>query len=1270
MIHAPQLLADLSRQLKRLEDDLRARIAELPELDAALRVEWQAARDADRCAEPFESWADQVITQAGVHWLLSCVFLRFIEDNQLVDRPWLSGTPDSGRLALARDRHEAYFRAHPLESDRDYLLAAFREAGTLHGLQTFFDEAHNPVFRLGISGDAAMALRQFWQAVDPTSGALVHDFTDPEWDTRFLGDLYQDLSEATRKRYALLQTPEFVEEFILDRTLTPAIREFGYQSARMIDPTCGSGHFLLGGFHRLVGEWQRREPGRNPRDIAQKALAAVAGVDLNPFAVAIARFRLLVAALKVCEVRRLADAPNLKLQVVIGDSLLHGPRFGFKETEDMFQRADDYADTGLAHAFASEDLAEVQKILGRQYHAVVGNPPYIVVKDAALNQAYRRRYVSCHMKYSLGCPFTERFFELAQTGRDGQGEAAKAGFVGLITANSFMKREFGAKLIEQVLPALDLTHVIDTAGAYIPGHGTPTVILFGRHRPPVAGEVRTVMGIKGEPSTPEDPAQGLVWSAIVGQVDVAGSESDFVSVTDTPRATFGKHPWSIGGGGASDLKDLIEADRLTLSQVCDSVGITSFTLEDDVFVNPASVFSRLGVRASMLRGMVSGDEVRDWSHAPAASALFPYGAEFERIDLLSSPSAHRVMWPYRNNLSNNKMFGKQTKVEAGLKWWEYGRLTTRKLRVPFSITFAFVATHNHFVLDRGGQVFNRSAPVIKLPAEATEDEHLGLLGLLNSSVACFWLKQVCHNKGSTVDQRGARQTTMPFEDFYEFTGTKLEQFPVTDGTPIRFAASLEALVQQRTSRLPAALLADAQPLPTRATLAAAHAEFESLLRRMIALQEELDWRCYRLYGLLPEGAAELEHPNPPEVRLGERAFEIVLARRMAEGKESTTWFERHGSTPITEIPAHWPADYRAVVERRIALIGAERNIGLIERPEYKRRWNTPSWEDQEQAALRDWLLARLESARYWPRGEGREDAAGAAGGAGEPAQLSSINRLADAARLDADFMQIAELYAGRADFDVTRLVGELIAAESVPFLPVLRYTETGLRKRAQWEDCWALQRREDAIDAEVEQGADARRQELLAIVGQGRDGGELDAEDLRWVEETLATELAKTKAERKAAEVGRIPVPPKYQSKDFQKADFWRLRGGLDVPKERWVSYPGCERGADGSLPIAWAGWDHLQQATALAGYYLDMKDTEGWPTDRLLALLAGLLELLPWLKQWHNALDPNFGERMGDYYDGFVRDEAKALGVTLEALRAWKPAVTAARRGRRRSVS
>ena len=69
-----------------------------------------------------------------------------------------------------------------------------------------------------------------------------------------------------------------------------------------------------------------------------------------------------------------------------------------------------------------------------------------------------------------------------------------------------------------------------------------------------------------------------------------------------------------------------------------------------------------------------------------------------------------------------------------------------------SFTLRGIATHNHFVLDRGGKVFKQTAPVIKLPADATTTDHLTLVGLLNSSVACFWMKQVFHNKGgSTVD---------------------------------------------------------------------------------------------------------------------------------------------------------------------------------------------------------------------------------------------------------------------------------------------------------------------------------------------------------------------------------------------------------------------------------------------------------------------------------------------------------------------------------------
>ena len=66
----------------------------------------------------------------------------------------------------------------------------------------------------------------------------------------------------------------------------------------------------------------------------------------------------------------------------------------------------------------------------------------------------------------------ERFFDLALIGD--RTPQHPAGFVGQITANSFMKREFGSKLVEKFLPKWDLTHVIDT-GIGIPTDELPSI---------------------------------------------------------------------------------------------------------------------------------------------------------------------------------------------------------------------------------------------------------------------------------------------------------------------------------------------------------------------------------------------------------------------------------------------------------------------------------------------------------------------------------------------------------------------------------------------------------------------------------------------------------------------------------------------------------------------------------------------------------------------------------------------------------------------------
>jgi len=440
MIDGRHLLSELQTLRGRLEDDLRERSDVVPEVGGTLREEWQRARQRERTAQTYEAWHDDYLAQAAVMWILGCVFVRFLEDNGLIEPPRLAGPGD--RLRLARDQHTLYFQQHPLESDRDYLYFVFETVAALPAAASLFDRRHNPVWIAGISGDAATALIELWQRIDPATGALVHDFTDTEWRTRFLGDLYQDLSESARKKYALLQTPDFVLQFILDRTLSPAIDEFGFREIRLIDPACGSGHFLLAAFERLFRFWSQQEPGRNVREVAQRALDRVSGVDLNPFAVAIARFRLLLAALRESGITKLTDAPAFTIDLAVGDSLLHGPRPGLEGARQMYLDSDT---DPVGHVYDTEDAADLRRILGRRYHVVVGNPPYITPKDAALNKAYRERFESCHMKYSLAVPFMERLFDLAIEPKNG--DTAPAGHVGMITANSFMKREFGRKLI-------------------------------------------------------------------------------------------------------------------------------------------------------------------------------------------------------------------------------------------------------------------------------------------------------------------------------------------------------------------------------------------------------------------------------------------------------------------------------------------------------------------------------------------------------------------------------------------------------------------------------------------------------------------------------------------------------------------------------------------------------------------------------------------------------------------------------------------------------
>lgn len=1186
MIIGKDLTPKLQKLVLRVEDDLRARLENDSESKGRWQAEHAAALKADRTSSAWVAWRDDRITQAAVGWVLTTVFLRFCEDNSLLSKVWIAGL--GARRQEAYDAENAYFRAHPEHTWREWILEGINHLKSLPATRGLVDD-HAALWQVSPSGAMAKEILDFWRTTDE-SGTPVFGFQDSELSTRFLGDLYQDLSEYAKKTFALLQTPVFVEEFILDQTLTPALAERPLEGFKLIDPTCGSGHFLLGGFKRLLEVWSNKAPNMEPRDRVQKALDAIHGVDLNPFAVDIARFRLTIAALQATGELDLEHAPDFDFHLAAGDSLLYG-----RADRAFEQEGFDLDGSISGFAYSVEDREVLEKILTEnQYDVVVGNPPYITVKDKTLNDRYRKLYKTCKGKYALSIPFMERFFRLAKFGTKSQ----TAGWSGQITSNSFMKREFGSKIIEDYLSSLDLRLVVDTSGAYIPGHGTPTVIIVGKHQESSSQTVRAVLGIQGEPGKPEDPANGMVWRAITDNIAVPGHDDEWVSVVDLPRKRLATHPWSLSGGGASDLLARVEGNaHKLLGQQAESIGIVSFTLEDDAFLATPPVQRRRNISSETLRPMVLGDGLRDYVSTPELQAIFPYSTTFTPLDVSETSHAeiYRAMWPYRTNLSNNVMFGRMTKIEAGLKWTEYGRLTSSKLATPLSITFAFVATHNHFVLDRGGKVFKQSAPVIKLPEGATEDDHLALLGVLNSSTACFWLKQNSYPKGGDpMGNDGARVSQQPWSDRYEFTGTTLQDFPLPSVLPLNYGRRLDALAQTLAATSPSSIVG--HEIPSEILLSGGRKAAAEIHEEMVSVQEELDWESYRLHGLLDDDLTVKSGPLQT-IRPGERAFEIVLARQLAAGSSASTWFSRHGITANTEIPSDWPEDYKSLVQRRLDSIENNPSIRLLEKTEYKRRWASEPWEKQQELALRGWLLDKLEDQTFWFDPQGR------------PAP-QSIAQLADVVSRDDDLVCVLGLWDGAVDVDVTKSLTKLLTDEAVPYLAVQRLKDPGLRKRAAWEETWELQRREDA----------------------GYD-------------------------------VGKIPAPPKYVTADFRKASWWQARGKLDVPKERFILYPDAGRSTDPTLVLGWAGWDHVQQFLVLAAL-MDERIAEGVDDDVLVPLVAGMAEVLPWVRQWHVDLDPTFGMSMAEFCSAQLEERMALLNVSMTDLKAWRPA--AATRGRR----
>jgi hypothetical protein len=126
------------------------------------------------------------------------------------------------------------------------------------------------------------------------------------------------------------------------------------------------------------------------------------------------------------------------------------------------------------------------------------------------------------------------------------------------------------------------------------------------------------------------------------------------------------------------------------------------------------------------------------------------------------------------------------------------------------------------------------------------------------------------------------------------------------------------------------------------------------------------------------------------------------------------------------------------------------------------------------------------------------------------------------------------------------------------------YTVSGLAKRQAWEQVWDLQRREDAGEA-VEAGAPPPE------FSQGSRG----------------------------------------KATDFLRAEYWKLRGRLDVPKERFIAFTEVPGRSGVETLYGWAGWTAQQRVKAILAIDEELEDASVPLADRI-GLLDSAWRLLP----------------------------------------------------------
>ncbi|MEL6406522.1 MAG: N-6 DNA methylase [Chloroflexota bacterium] len=225
-------------------------------------------------------------------FLCRLVFTSYLFDRNIIGATYLEtiGLPTLSHL---RD----ILAVQPRTTAKNYLYRLFHELAKDFNGDLFSDDL--AVEASMLSEEHMKVVEAFFQATDVTTGQQAfwpYDFGVIPIET--VSAIYEHFLRPSDKKQGSFYTPRFLAELVLDIGLSDRASLLG---VRFLDPSCGSGIFLVGLFNRIAEEWRRKNPkarnDRRARELMKLMQDSIFGIDINPTACRITAFSLYLAYL-------------------------------------------------------------------------------------------------------------------------------------------------------------------------------------------------------------------------------------------------------------------------------------------------------------------------------------------------------------------------------------------------------------------------------------------------------------------------------------------------------------------------------------------------------------------------------------------------------------------------------------------------------------------------------------------------------------------------------------------------------------------------------------------------------------------------------------------------------------------------------------------------------------------------------------------------------------------------------------------------------------